>query len=79
MKASNTDLFAGSARLEMGEALDLTIASLQAHALEHPRCSIAWSGGKDSIATLTLILHLIEGGRAAPSDNEWMGALKAHG
>jgi DNA sulfur modification protein DndC len=63
MSSRSIDLFAGSPRLEMGEALELTIASLQAHALEHPHWCIAWSGGKDSTATLTLILHLIEAGR----------------
>ena len=63
MKPATIDLFAVSARIEMGEALEITIASLTAHALEHPHWSIAWSGGKDSTATLTLILHLIKTGR----------------
>ena len=60
---AGADLFGNSPRLEMGEALELTIASLQAHAVDHPHWSVAWSGGKDSTATLTLLIHLIEAGR----------------
>jgi DNA sulfur modification protein DndC len=61
----NPDLFAGSARLTMEEALELTVMSLNAHAKEHRHWAVAWSGGKDSTATLTLLLHLIETGRVA--------------
>lgn len=58
-----SDLFAGSERLTLDEAIELTIASLAAYGPDHPDWGIAYSGGKDSTATLTLIVHLIESGR----------------
>jgi DNA sulfur modification protein DndC len=57
------DLFAGGDRLTLDEAIELTIASLAAYAPSHEHWGIAYSGGKDSTATLTLIVHLIETGR----------------
>jgi DNA sulfur modification protein DndC len=42
------------------EAVDLTLSSLRAYWHRHEHVAIAWSGGKDSTATLTLIVHLIE-------------------
>jgi len=59
------DLFAGGNRLTMADAIDLTVASLQAYGAEHPHWGIAYSGGKDSSATLTLIMHLIKSGQIA--------------
>ena len=56
------DLFAGSPRISMHEAMELTAASLIAHAINHPHWVIAWSGGKDSTATLITILKLIDAG-----------------
>src|SRR3546814_323173 len=44
------------------EAIELTLASLRAYWDEHEHVAIAWSGGKDSTALLTLIVHLIEAG-----------------
>ena len=62
-QARNFDLFAaGAARMQMDEAIALTQQSLQAHGPEHDHWSIAWSGGKDSTATLTLVLWMIEAG-----------------
>lgn len=60
---TQTDLFAGSERLTLDEAIELTIVSLSAYAPDHEDWGIAYSGGKDSTATLTLIVHLIETGR----------------
>lgn len=60
--ARQVDLFSASPRMEVGEAMELTVASLQAHALLHDHWAIAWSGGKDSTATLTLVISLIESG-----------------
>ena len=62
---TNPDLFAGSARLTLQEALELTVASLNAYGEEHRHWAVAWSGGKDSTATLTLLLHLVESGQVA--------------
>lgn len=59
-------LFEGTKRLVYDEAIDLTLQSLQAYGPDHAHWGIAWSGGKDSSATLTLIVHLIDVGRIAP-------------
>lgn len=56
------DLFSGSARQTVGEAMELTVQSLQAYGPSHRHWAIAWSGGKDSTAVLTLIVALIRGG-----------------
>jgi DNA sulfur modification protein DndC len=60
--APQSDLFSASPRMEVGEAMELTVQSLVAHAAEHEHWSIAWSGGKDSTCTLTLVIALIESG-----------------
>ncbi|MEZ3134250.1 phosphoadenosine phosphosulfate reductase family protein [Stutzerimonas kunmingensis] len=58
------DIFAaGAQRLQMTESIELTIQSLQAYGADHDHWGIAWSGGKDSSATLTLIIWLIDTGR----------------
>ena len=51
-----------SQRLQMTDAIELTRQSMQAHGAEHKHWGIAWSGGKDSSATLTLIIWMIESG-----------------
>ena len=61
--AVQDDLFAGGYRLPVGEAAELTLTSLQAYGASHEHWAVAWSGGKDSTATLTLIVHLIESGQ----------------
>lgn len=58
-------LFEGGARLQMTESIELTIQSMQAYGPEHDHWVFAWSGGKDSTATLTLILYLIAAGKIA--------------
>lgn len=55
--------FDGGQRLQMTESIDLTVQSLQAYGPDHQHWGIAWSGGKDSSATLTLICWLIDSGR----------------
>ena len=61
------DIFAaGAQRLQMTESIELTIQSLQAYGADHDHWGIAWSGGKDSSATLTLIIWLIDTGRIKP-------------
>lgn len=58
------DIFgAGARRLQMTESIELTIQSLQAYGAEHEHWGIAWSGGKDSSATLTLIIYLLDTGK----------------
>lgn len=56
-------LFEAGARLQMTESIELTIQSLQAYGPQHDHWVVAWSGGKDSTATLTLIVWLIATGK----------------
>jgi DNA sulfur modification protein DndC len=56
------NLFAGGARMVSEEAIELTLQSLRAYWHKHEHVAIAWSGGKDSTAALTLLIHLIEVG-----------------
>lgn len=55
-------LFSGP-RLQMDESIDLTIQSLQAYGPTHDHWAIAWSGGKDSTALLTLVIWLLDSGQ----------------
>jgi len=57
------DFFEGGRRLQMTDGIELTIRSLQAYGTSHQHWGIAWSGGKDSSATLTLICWLIDAGK----------------
>ena len=58
------DLFeAGATRLCMDEAIEMTRDSLAAYGAGHDTWAIAWSGGKDSTATLVITMWLIENGR----------------
>lgn len=55
-------------RASIRESIDRTAESLAAHAAPHAHWVIAWSGGKDSTALLSVVLYLIESGRVkAPS------------
>ncbi|KVO65014.1 phosphoadenosine phosphosulfate reductase [Burkholderia ubonensis] len=66
MNARQLDfLAAGAQRLQMTESIELTIQSMQAYGPEHEHWGIAWSGGKDSTATLTMICWLIDSGKIA--------------
>lgn len=60
------DLFSGSPRMAVGEAMELTVQSLQAYGPDHDHWAVAWSGGKDSTATLTLLVSLLESGDLTP-------------
>lgn len=42
------------------EAVEMTLQSLRAYWPNHEHVAIAWSGGKDSTAALTLLIHLID-------------------
>lgn len=58
------DMFgAGARRLQMTESIELTIQSLQAYGADHDHWGVAWSGGKDSSATLTLLIYLLDTGK----------------
>jgi DNA sulfur modification protein DndC len=62
------NLFAGGVRMVHEEAVELTLASLRAYWPRHRHVALAWSGGKDSTATLTLLVHLIEAGELPQPD-----------
>lgn len=50
-------------RSTLGEAIEQTVASLLSYAATHRHWAIAYSGGKDSSALLTIVAHLIDTGR----------------
>ena len=60
---SAPNLFSSSAFIDLDEAIELTVASLLEYWPRHRHYALAWSGGKDSTATLTLVIHLIDTGR----------------
>jgi DNA sulfur modification protein DndC len=62
VKQHQPTLFDGD-RMGFDEALELTAVSLRAYALRYRHWAIAYSGGKDSSATLTVVLHLIWSGQ----------------
>ena len=55
-------LFEG-ARLQMSESLRMTLDSLRTYGERHKHWAIAWSGGKDSTALVTLVIWLIKSGQ----------------
>ena len=55
-------LWSGDARMVGQEAVELTLQSLRAYWHQHDHHAVAWSGGKDSTALLTLLVHLIDKG-----------------
>lgn len=56
-------------RLTLDDALDLTASSLAAYADGYRHWAIAYSGGKDSSATVTAVAHLIETCRVAAPES----------
>ena len=61
-------LFEG-VRSTLAEAIALTVESLRAYALTHRHWAIAYSGGKDSSALVTVVAHLIETGVIAKPES----------
>ncbi|WP_340112636.1 phosphoadenosine phosphosulfate reductase domain-containing protein [Maribellus mangrovi] len=53
----------GIEKISVGDCQELTIQSINAYAYQHDHWVIAWSGGKDSTATMTLIIYLILSGQ----------------
>lgn len=62
MSVLQPTLFDG-ARMLLPDALQLTADSLNAYGALYDHWAIAFSGGKDSSATVTAVVHLIETGR----------------
>ena len=65
MSSLQPTLFDG-ARMLLPDALDLTAQSLGAYGSIYDHWAIAFSGGKDSSATVTAVVHLIKTGRIQP-------------
>lgn len=63
-----TGLFSQGVRMVHEEAVELTLQSLSAYWPKHQHIAVAWSGGKDSTATLTLLIHLIDAGELPRPD-----------
>lgn len=61
-------LFSQGVRMVHEEAVELTLQSLRAYWPKHQHIAVAWSGGKDSTATLTLLIHLIDAGELPRPD-----------
>lgn len=51
-----------SARMKLPQAMQLTVDSLKAYGARYRHWACAFSGGKDSTATVTMVAHLIEQG-----------------
>lgn len=56
------NLFARGVHMVHEEMVEMTLASLREYWPRHSHFAIAWSGGKDSTALLTLIIHMIDAG-----------------
>lgn len=61
-------LFDNTPRLNMRDSIQMTIDTLSTYRERFSKWSIAWSGGKDSTATLTLIMYLIDSGKIQAPD-----------
>lgn len=61
-KAKPVGLFEGQ-RMTMNEAMELTASSLQVYGERYQHWAIAFSGGKDSSATVTVVAQLLAEGR----------------
>lgn len=62
MSARQQSLFEES-RMTMNEAIEMSVASLRAYGERYPHWSVAYSGGKDSTATVALVAWAIKTGR----------------
>ena len=58
-----------SERMTLYQSIALTRESLQAYGPRYRHWAIAYSGGKDSTATVTLLAHLIESRQIAPPES----------
>ena len=56
-------------RLTLPDAIDLSVASLNAYGERYRHWAIAYSGGKDSTATLAFVLWALQAGRVAAPES----------
>lgn len=52
-----------SARLSLQDSIDYTAQSLEAYGADYKHWALAFSGGKDSSATATIVVHMIKTGK----------------
>lgn len=62
----NQTTFWDSERMGLAKALELTADSLRAYGERYRHWAIAYSGGKDSTATVTAVVALLDSGRVPP-------------
>ena len=62
MSKRQQSLFEG-VRMSLEDSLELTAQSINAYAANYQHWAVAFSGGKDSSATVTVVAHLIETGQ----------------
>lgn len=62
MKFTQQNMF-GNSKRQMSESIALSIASLNEYGPKYNHWALAWSGGKDSTATLTFVVWLIQSGK----------------
>lgn len=65
---TNGTLFGGT-RQTVAEAIDLTVESLRVYGESHRHWAVAWSGGKDSTALVTVLSHLLLSERIAAPES----------
>lgn len=63
MRANSQPTLWDNERQNYDEALELTAQSLTAYGADYRHWAIAYSGGKDSSATVSVVVYLIESGR----------------
>ena len=68
MRRAQTDMFTDE-RMNFKSAMELTAESLRSYGAGYRHWSLAFSGGKDSSATLTVVVHLIDSGRVPRPDS----------
>jgi len=61
-------LFEG-ARMTLEDSISLTAMSLQAYGEQYRNWAVAFSGGKDSTALVTVVMHLIQTGQVKPPES----------
>lgn len=66
MRTDQRPLFGAGERLSIQRSIELSLESLNAYATHHEEWYVAWSGGKDSTATLTFLLWALDSGRVQP-------------
>jgi len=62
-------LFDDTPRLNMRDSIRITQETLREYRQRYDRWQVSWSGGKDSTATLTLLIWMIDSGMVeAPTE-----------